>query len=109
MLLGRKQTFRAGSPVGVYWLSRCEGFVVEGREGETGVVEEIVFLEPRRPAAYVVVGSSRLLGRPRAIAVGEIADVDPWNRRLRLRGSIRACARRSRRQERAAPVALDGR
>ncbi|HET7571233.1 MAG TPA: hypothetical protein VFJ77_01040 [Gaiellaceae bacterium] len=97
MLLGRQTSFLPSAPVGAYWLSRCEGFAVEGRDGRTGVVAEVVFTGPMAPASYLVVQMDGLFEKRRVIAADEVADVDPWNRRLRLRASFRAAARRTRR------------
>jgi len=97
VLLGRQTTFLPSAPVGAYWLSRCEGFRIEGRDGKTGVVDEVVFTGPMAPASFLVVQLDGLFEKKRVIAVAEVAEVDPWSRRLRLRGSFRAAARRTRR------------
>jgi hypothetical protein len=108
MLLGRRQTFRASSPVGTYWLSRCTGFTVEGRDGERATVEDVVFPSPLEPAAFLVVRRDALLAKPRTIAVDEVVEVDPWQQRLRLRGSLRGAARRARRHHAPAPAGRPG-
>jgi hypothetical protein len=107
VLLGRQQSFGAGGPVGRYWLSRCTGFSVRARDGETGRVEEVVFRSPVGPAAYVLVREDGLFGKRLAIAVEEVAEVDPWTRWLRLRGSFRACAKRTRRNLEARRLPLE--
>jgi hypothetical protein len=101
VLLGRQQRFGADSPVGAYWLARCEGFEVVARDGDRGTVEDVVFRTPLGPPAFLIVRDGRFLGKRRAIAVDEVVEVDPWARAVRLRGSIRACARRTRRHAEA--------
>jgi hypothetical protein len=100
--LEREATFGADTPVGIYWITRCHGFAVRGR-GRRGVVEDVFVPRPGAAASFIVVRVRGLPGsRPRTIATAEITAVDPWRETIHLRSTIRACARRSRRQGRRA-------
>lgn len=106
MLIDREPSFPADTPVGAYWLAHCHGFAVRGRGGLAGVVEDVAFRDPGAPAAYLIVRVDGLLGaRRRTIAAAEITEVDPWRQTVRLRSTVRACARRTRRQHAQARAA----
>lgn len=98
MLLNRESSFGADTPVGAYWLAHCHGFSVRARGTRNAVVEDVAFPDPGAPAAYLVVRVDGLLGSRRCrIAPAEVDDVDPWRNTVRLRGSLRAASRRTRR------------
>src|SRR4051794_21841620 len=68
--------FEGRSPVGRYWLSKCEGFAVTG--GERGVVEELIRDADPFVTTRLVVRTGR---RRRAVVPAEaVAAVDPAER-----------------------------
>src|SRR3954454_17436234 len=68
--------FEGRSPVGRYWLSKCEGFAVTG--GERGVVEELIRDADPFVTTRLVVRTGR---RRRAVVSAEaVAAVDPAER-----------------------------
>src|SRR3954447_21213361 len=68
--------FEGRSPVGRYWLSKCEGFAVTG--GEHGVVEELIRDADPFVTTRLVVRTGR---RRRAVIPAEaVAAVDPAER-----------------------------
>ena len=66
-----------------YWLSTCEGFRVDSKDGRVGVVEEVRFSSSRQPEALAVrTGLFRL--RLRIVPVHEVDRVLPRAKRLFL-------------------------
>jgi hypothetical protein len=77
-----------------YWLRRSEGFRVEGPGGRVGQVRGIRFGSCADPEVLEV--GAGLLGRRRLlIAVSEVSEVLPEERRLILRGHPRLLATES--------------
>ena len=62
--------FEGRSPVGRYWLSKCEGFAVTG--GERGVVEELIRFARQRLAAYKCPQQVRFVGALPRNAMGKV-------------------------------------
>jgi hypothetical protein len=70
-----------------YWLSHCEGFTVMSSAGRVGVVKEVRF-RSRADRPDVLVVRAGLLGRRTIlIAIDDVDEVIPREKRIRLRGA----------------------
>jgi hypothetical protein len=70
------------------WLGRCQGFLVEGSDGNIGVVEDMIFDSARDcPDLLVVRRGGRHRLRTVDVPVESVIDVRPDERRIVLRGS----------------------
>ena len=66
-----------------YWLSTCEGFRVDSKDGRVGIVEEVRFSSTDRPEALAVrTGLFRL--RLAIVPVDEVERVSPQAKRILL-------------------------
>ena len=69
-----------------YWLRNCQGFRVEARGKQLGVVDDVLFGRQSEPATLLVRTGLFRLGL-QAISVGEIESIDPRALRITLRDS----------------------
>jgi len=67
-----------------YWLKRCEGFSVEGPDGDLGVVSEVHFRSQLDRPDELVVRSGLLGNRRYVVPVGEVIEVRPEAERIVL-------------------------
>jgi len=72
-----------------YWLRRCHGFRVEGREGRIGTVVDILYgAEHDRPSALLL-RTGLLRQRLEIVSTEDVERVDPRLERIQLRGDAR--------------------
>lgn len=72
-----------------YWLSRCEGFRVDDRDGPLGFVESVVMDDPRRDPRALIVTENRPGGRRHYVPVLDVAAVQCVAERVALDTSSR--------------------
>ncbi|MGZ4371755.1 MAG: hypothetical protein ACXVRK_02905 [Gaiellaceae bacterium] len=70
-----------------YWLKRCEGFSVEGPDGDLGVVSEVHYRSQLDRPDELVVRSGLLGNRLTVVPVSEVIEVRPEAGRIVLNAS----------------------
>jgi hypothetical protein len=73
-VISEERLFEAGSGVGLYWLSRCQGFRVQAGRRRLGMVEEVVCGLPLAGAELLVVRTRR---RRRLVELERVVAVVP--------------------------------
>jgi hypothetical protein len=87
----RPSVFQRAAPetfVPGFWLSRCEGFRVDDRQGPLGFVESVVLGDPARGPSALIVAESRPGGRRHYVPVLDVGVVQSVAERVVLRRSF---------------------